>query len=65
MNELKAMDDEAKITGTKDSWYSDLWLDMYDSYRAAGKDDLFCHAGTVIVVSSDSPQAAGIASARK
>lgn len=63
MDELKAMGNEAKITGIKDSWYSDLWLDMYDSFKAGGTDDLFFHAGTVVVVSSDSPQAAGIASA--
>lgn len=63
MAELKAMGDEAQITGVKDSWYSDLWLDMYDSFKNEGTDDLFFNAGTVIVVSSDSPQAAAIASA--
>ena len=63
MAELKAMGDEAQITGVKDSWYSDLWLDMYDSFKTEGTDDLFFNAGTVIVVSSDSPQAAVIASA--
>ena len=63
MDELKAMGDEARITGDKVSWYSDLWLDMYDSFKNKGTDHLFFHAGTVIVVSSDSPQAAIIASA--
>lgn len=63
MDELKAMGEEARATGVKDSWYSDLWLDMYDSFKDSGTDELFFHAGTVIVVSSDSPQAATIASA--
>lgn len=63
MDELKAMGDEAQATGIKDSWYSDWWLDMYDSFKANGTDELFFHAGTVIAVSSDSPQAAAIAAA--
>ena len=63
MEELNAMGQEAQVTGKKDSWYSDLWLRMYDAYQTEGTDDLFFGAGTVIVVSSDSPQAAAIASA--
>ena len=63
MDELKAMGEEAWATGVKNSWYSDRWLNMYESFQTKGADDLFFHAGTVIVVSSDSPQAAIIASA--
>lgn len=63
MDELKAMGDEAQVTGVKNSWYSDLWLKMYDSFKTEDADDLFFRAGTVVVVSSDSPQAAMIASA--
>lgn len=63
MDELKAMGDEAQVIKVKDSWYSDLWIDMYDSFKTEGADGLFFHAGTVIVVSSDSPQSAAIASA--
>lgn len=63
MDELKAMGDEAQITGIKASWYSDFWINMYDEFKTEGKDALFFNAGTVIVVSSDSPQAAVIAAA--
>ena len=63
MDELKAMGDEAQATGIRDSWYSDLWLDMYNEFKAEGTDALFFNAGTAIVVSSDSPQAALIAAA--
>lgn len=45
------------------SWYPALWHQMYLDAAAGGKDRLFFGAGTVIVVSSDSPQAACIASA--
>lgn len=63
MDELKAMGDEAQTTGIRESWYSDLWLDMYNEFKAEGTDALFFNAGTAIVVSSDSPQAALIAAA--
>lgn len=36
---------------------------IYNAYKKTGRDDLFFNAGTVIVVSSDSPQSAIIASA--
>lgn len=63
MDELKAMGEEAKKTGVKASWYSDFWLEMYQKYKTEGTDKLFFNADTVIVVSSDSPQAATIAAA--
>lgn len=49
--------------GKGDSWYPGLWLDMHREYEEVGKDRLFFGAGTVLLVSSDSAQAACIASA--
>lgn len=63
MDELKAMGDEAASSGKKVSWYSDLWVDMYDEYTRTGRDRLYFGASTVIAVSSDSPQSAMIAAA--
>lgn len=63
MDELKAMGDEAQVTGDRVSWYSGLWLKMYNEFKEKGTDELFFDAGTVIVVSSDSPQSAVIAAA--
>lgn len=46
------------------SWYSDLWTQMYLDYHGAEKrDGLFFDAGTVILVTSKSPQNAWIAAA--
>lgn len=45
------------------SWYPGLWHQMYLDFVENGKDRLFFDAPTVFVVSSDSPQAACIASA--
>ncbi len=63
MEELKKMGDEDQASGIKNGWYSDLWLEMYDEYKKDGTDRLYFNAGTVIVISSNSPQAACIAAA--
>lgn len=63
IDELMVMGDEAQNTGIKNSWYSDFWLKMHHEFKTEGKDLLFFNAGTVIVVSSDSMQAAMIAAA--
>lgn len=60
---LKELGDEAERSGKKISWYSDMWLKMYDDYMCGGPDRLFFNSGTVIVISSDSPQSACIAAA--
>ena len=48
--------------GRRASFYTDMWLDMERDYRENGKDRLFFNAGTVILVSSDDPISAGVAS---
>ncbi len=63
IDELKTMGDEVRASGIRDSWYPDFWLDMYNEFKAEGRDSLFFNAGTVIVIASDSPQAAMIAAA--
>lgn len=62
-DKLKEMGDAARAAGDTSLWYSERWLEMYDEYKKDGTDRLFCHAGTVIVISSDSPQSAIIAAA--
>lgn len=63
LRQLKAMGEHAQATGNPVSWYSDMWLEMYDEFQDRGIDRLFFDAGTVIVVSSNSPQSACIAAA--
>ncbi len=59
--ELKVMGEKAKAEGDKAAVYAGMWLKMYDDYRKNGTDKLFFDAGTVIFISSDSPQSACIA----
>lgn len=61
--ELKAMGEAAKKSGNPISWYSVLWIKMYEEYKKAGTDRLFFQAPAVIVVSSDSPQSGCLAAA--
>lgn len=63
LKKLKELGDEAERTGNKISFYSDMWLKMYEDYMCDGTDKLFFNSGTVIVISSDSPQSACIAAA--
>lgn len=63
LNKLNELGVEAERSGNKISFYSDMWLKMYEDYTHEGKDNLFFNAGTVIVISSDSPQSACIAAA--
>ncbi len=63
MKVLKRMGEEAKAAGLTISWYTDKWLEMTAAYEQDGSDSLFFNAPCVIVVSSESPQAAMIAAA--
>lgn len=63
MEKLYQIGLEAQKTGKKESWYSDLYIRMYDDYINKNIDQLYFDASTIIVVSSDSMQAACIASA--
>ena len=63
MVQLRQMGEAALTSGKPAPRYARLWLSMYDAYRKDGTDRLFFDAGTVIVVSSDSPQSACLAAA--
>lgn len=63
IDELNTMGLEARQQGITDNWYSELWIEMYNDYMSGGKDELFFNAGTIIAVSSSSPQAAIVAAA--
>lgn len=61
--ELKSIAEASAASGVSASKYCEMWLKMYDEFTACGRDKLFFDAGTVIVISSDSPQSACIAAA--
>ncbi len=61
--QLRKLGEAQQASGAPSSGYWKLWLTMYDAFRKDGTDRLFFDAGTVIVVSSDSPQSACIAAA--
>lgn len=63
MNELYEMGKKVVVAGVGETMYAQYWIDMYEDYKKCGVDRLFFDAGTVIVISSDSPQAAIIAAA--
>ncbi len=64
MKTLYDMGAEAALTGNKISWYSDLWIEMYEEFKKTGIDDsLYFGAGTVIVISAEQPSSALIAAA--
>ncbi len=61
--QLKNMGDAMIAKGQRASFYTDLWLDMYEDYKKTGNDRIFFDAPTVIVISSDDPVPASIAAA--
>ena len=64
IDELYEMALELDKAGKQVSWYSNFWKTMYREYHSeAKKDSLFFDAGTVILVTSNSPQSGIIAAA--
>ncbi len=63
IRKLKEIGDAMIAAGRRASFYTDMWLDMYEDYVQTRKDRIFFNAGTVIVISSDDPMSAGIAAA--
>ena len=61
--QLRKLGEAAHFSENGGSWYNQLWIAMYNEFLQNGTDRLFFDAGTVIVVSSDSPQSACIAAA--
>ena len=63
ISELYETGKQVVATGETNNLYANYWLDMYEDYKKDGTDRLFFDAGTVMIISSDSPQSAIIAAA--
>lgn len=63
ITELKSMGEAELVAGAPSSWYPEFWVNTTKEYEETGRDSIFFDAPAVIVVSSDVPQAACIASA--
>lgn len=63
ISELKTMGEYELEKGNTVSWYSEFWVETANEFATFGRDSIFFDAPAVIVVSSDVPQAACIASA--
>lgn len=60
---LRQLGEAEHVPGTVAARYGSMWVAMEKQFQKDGIDHLFFDAGTVIVVSSDSPQSACIAAA--
>lgn len=60
---LKVLGEKTIASGKGELYYAKKWIKMYEEFLKDGTDRLYFGAKAVICVSSDTPQAAGIAAA--